>query len=647
MPEFPLNRQTPVRGKVNLFTVATEPPELEGLEEQEKRALIEAARARPEIGRDLGGSGMQFPDLSADPEQHLPVHLRKSWKEAHKKGMAERDLKQSLIRQRAWSLICRCIESGMMVKDALEVADVPTRRHEGWLGRYPEYRAAINKAKAKKKHLKRLDQTELPFALLRKKLFGRDTYPFQQTMIDIIDNAPDGEITMILLPPSVGKTMTLEDYLSIEFGRNHKLRVLYTSETDQLGTNVASVLKARMENEDGEFDAYVNMFGPFYEPTSKQKWQASRFEILGSDCGQRDYSFTSRGFNSQVYSMRADIIIFDDVQTQNTLNQTEKMLAKLRGTFLTRREGGFKGKVIYVGTMIGLDDLPTAMIKERLVLPENLFVMPLLAPDGTSNFEEVIPTSTIPTIIRQQGPQFPIVYQMDTTKSGTVTFTDAIDKIKSSYTIMDWYSHLPHEDIICSITTIDPALEGGNAVMAMSASMTDIWVHDLDLQYDVGKLSKIETVLEQFILQYMSSYLVVESKAFQKALLTSDTLEEMADAYGFTIVPHTTSDNKKDPNFGVASMERMMNAGRLHIPYGDKHSQTIMQPLIHQLQTWRPDIPTRLLEQDTVMALWFGVFWIQQYRRMLRQQNQHQARQHRRKRRDRVPGGKTAYRRIR
>jgi hypothetical protein len=41
------------------------------------------------------------------------------------------------------------------------------------------------------------------------------------------------------------------------------------------------------------------------------------------------------------------------------------------------------------------------------------------------------------------------------------------------------------------------------------------------------------------------------------------------------------------------------------IPDGNDHSRAQFAPLVSQLRAWRATIPTKLLTQDAVMALWF------------------------------------------
>jgi len=495
----------------------------------------------------------------------------------------------------------------------------------------------------------------LPFHILRKRCFGRETFGYQQKIIDIIEDAPMGEVTMILLPPGVGKTMTLEDWLTLELAKDQSLRCMYISETGDLGERTMEVIKSRFENEDGDFNTLTDLFGTLYDEDNGKKWAAREIRMPMADIGNRDYSLRSRGMNSQIYSIRGDIIVLDDIQTMKTIKLTEKYLRDLRRTILTRREGAIEGKVIYIGTRLEIGDLPSVMIEEGVVLPENLFVMPLVNSEGTSNFEDVIATSSLPILIRQMGSEFQGVYQQNPAGGKQNTFKDAVRRVTNRrYTIGTWNeAHLTGsepQEILGRIISIDPALVGGNAILALGYSMTDIWMYDLDFKFDVGKMSYSEDKIEDFVLGYQATDLIIEDKAYQKALFTSERIEQICGTYGVKLHPHTTGSEKHDPVFGVAKMEGPMAFGRIHMPWGDAYSKQTFGPMRDQLQAWRADLPTKSVVQDCVMALWFPFVHIYRQRALLtsmrraEEMKQDSMRRHGVGNRPRgLPGGKTRY----
>lgn len=152
----------------------------------------------------------------------------------------------------------------------------------------------------------------------------------------------------------------------------------------------------------------------------------------------------------------------------------------------------------------------------------------------------------------------------------------------------------------------DPALGGRTGLVAchLGDKLTV-----LDARTDTG-LQRVEEALEtieDFTVKYRPSVVTVEIDAQQKGFANDDRLRAMGLRYGFSIRNHITRGKKMDSVFGVAAMDKHFRRGDIRIPYGDQHTIDRMTPLITQLRAWRPDIQTKHLTQDLVMALWFVV----------------------------------------
>jgi len=152
----------------------------------------------------------------------------------------------------------------------------------------------------------------------------------------------------------------------------------------------------------------------------------------------------------------------------------------------------------------------------------------------------------------------------------------------------------------------DPALGGRTGLVACHLGNR---LTVLDARTDVG-LQRVEEELEaieDFVVKYKPSAVVVEIDAQQKGFANDDRLRAMGLRYGFAIRNHTTRGKKRDETFGVAAMDKHFRKGDIRIPWGDQRTIDRMTPLVTQLRAWRPDIPTKHLTQDLVMALWFVV----------------------------------------
>jgi hypothetical protein len=157
--------------------------------------------------------------------------------------------------------------------------------------------------------------------------------------------------------------------------------------------------------------------------------------------------------------------------------------------------------------------------------------------------------------------------------------------------------------------SIDPALGGGNAVMAVQPTSRKLYVLDCRIDYGLSKTEQQIEILTTMARRYKPSLLIVEYDAQQKALGNDDRLQAVATMLGFQIRPHLTRSAKSiksDPVYHVAAMNQSFIKQEISIPYADEDAKKRMEPLIHQLRMWRPDIPTKKLRQDAVMALWFS-----------------------------------------
>lgn len=166
-----------------------------------------------------------------------------------------------------------------------------------------------------------------------------------------------------------------------------------------------------------------------------------------------------------------------------------------------------------------------------------------------------------------------------------------------------------------TILGVDPALGGGNAIVAASASTEKLLLLDCEERFGFNRTEQQLEMIEQFVVKYRPSVVIIEFDAQQKGLGNDDRMREMAGKYGFVVQPHITRMEKQDPIFGVASMNQSFIRKEISIPWGDQASQDRMRPLVEQLRSWRPPSKTATgarakdPRQDLVMALWFSWRW--------------------------------------
>jgi hypothetical protein len=162
---------------------------------------------------------------------------------------------------------------------------------------------------------------------------------------------------------------------------------------------------------------------------------------------------------------------------------------------------------------------------------------------------------------------------------------------------------------------IDPALGGGEGMVAADLG-ENLTIVDARVDYNLSRTEEQLELIGSFVVKYRPSVVIVEFDSQQKGLGNDERLRALGHRHGFTIRPHLTRNKKMDEVFGVASMDQSFRKGEIRIPYKTQDDKDRMGPLLAQLRAWRPDIATKHLTQDLVMALWFcHLYWFETKRK--------------------------------
>ena len=97
------------------------------------------------------------------------------------------------------------------------------------------------------------------------------------------------------------------------------------------------------------------------------------------------------------------------------------------------------------------------------------------------------------------------------------------------------------------------------------------------------------------------SHWIVEFNAAQMFLLQWDHVKRWIRLYNVEIIPHTTSKNKSDADYGVWTIRHHYEFGRVRLPYKDRtEGKAKTMRLVNELVRY-PNGRT----DDLVMANWF------------------------------------------
>lgn len=521
-----------------------------------------------------------------------------------------------------------------------------------WRSRYPEFAYEVDAARAGSAIDGTSVQWKGDFASYRKRFFDMDSAWFHLEIIDVLENAKPGSITLILLPPGHGKTTVLEDWCNKKLGEDPTHRIGYASEKVDHSKKCLRRIKSRMTNDGGAWE-YVRRFGPF-EPqkgiTSDQPFGSVYFNVRkkgGHD--ERDYNFVALGIGAAVAGSRFDTCILDDIQSVKSIGKTEGILETIRQDFFSRTFGNVPmGRVIIIGTRVGEDDIYQRLMDEvdeasGKPLLDRVIKYPAIRYDydkvlvdevgeqvldahGKAQYEQILlwperyTLADYDNMRRSVGPvAWARNFQQQGLIAGTTTFDDEVLG-HALNELMAWESDIP-EDVKELCFTLDPAVGGQNSVTVQGWAPERCYMLDSQGDWGLTNLSQIATILDVMMTAWKNraradgvhptiTTLVVEHMGFQKSIARDPAILDLQRKFGFAIVEHQTQDNKNDPNIGITGMVYSMYQGQIVLPAAtDVQTEQRIKPAIMEFRAWRPNKRGNKLKQDRVMSFWFG--WLQ------------------------------------
>jgi hypothetical protein len=522
------------------------------------------------------------------------------------------------------ALFLAAIMAGGNIEDGCAAAEVSRSAYWKWRSLYPEFRAKVD--------ANRTDLDDAPahrkiaatkygggFAAFRREFFGHPSPWFHLRIIEALESAVPGEITLITIPPEHGKTTTLEDFCSMKLALDPNFRITVGSEKQQHGRKILRRIKTRMEG-DGPARDFVKQFGPFRAPRgdprrTEQPWAADFFDVYkrgGFD--ERDYSMVALGMGSAVAGTRTDLLLVDDPQSRKSLNQTKEMVQIFRQDWLSRP--GSKGTTVILMTRQGEDDFANAIIEagvvdHHIVLSAFTDTQGFLWPERYSEAEYDIMKRNVGqeawelNYLQIARPQSSIIFTHDTIAKGRNPLRSIADRRPTG-----------------ELVTI--SLDPGYAVAGIAAAVMGIDkldVLDCHKEYNVPGTEGLLQIVEDQCTRYAGDgaqieNLIIETMAFQKGFATDARLLALQQRFGFQIWPHETGMNKYDRDLGIPQIVHALLRGEIEWPWADDEATRVMLgQLEDDMYRWRPGKKGNQLEQDSLMAFWFIFLRWKLYRR--------------------------------
>jgi hypothetical protein len=504
------------------------------------------------------------------------------------------------------------------------------RTYQSWRQTDPNFRRKVDAIRASRNGID-LPGDQTDFATFRKQYLGLDSYAHHLKIVEVLETIEPGEIALINVYPEAGKTTLLEDKACHILSHEPNTRIVFLSQSSGLGRKSLGRIKQRM-TDSRNFGEFIARYGPFYVDSQERDgkpWAADYITVFNSDHDERDYSIETRAISSAAYGQRIDYLIVDDVISDQNVAQSEKIMHTIRQTYFTR---GMNMKIIIIGTRIRSGDLYEQMLDADLI--DHHVTIPCIQGDGVLTCPEMwsskepdeyaskvemrdSATKNVERKRRQVGETvWWTSYQQTPHVAGLATFTeDMVDAAKDTLRSItrDWRQDTDPAGISgVVVTSLDPALGGGNALVTAAHLGNELRIMDAIVTYGLARTEDILLQIREHALLYRPVLLIIEDAAFQKGLVYDDRLRRMGHELGFRVVPHQSSRAKHDPMLGVATMAGSMLRGEISVPWGNDLARARMEPLCAQLRAWRPNMSGRELTQDIVMAMWFNwKYWME------------------------------------
>ena len=431
-------------------------------------------------------------------------------------------------------------------------------------------------------------------------------------------------------------TTLLADTVIADLCADPNMRRALISEGQDFASKLMARIQRRLTFDGGEPSMLMQHFGPFTPPPTdrSKRWNSTEFTLLQSDHDEQDPSVVSVGVGSNIRGARWDAVDLDDVQSLKSQNKTKWLLEVFRGDIVTRP--GRHGRIRITGSRVARGDFYEEL--ERLELIDELVVIPALdlaRPVGQqSYFPRQFDADGI-AVVNEKGEQlgwsdddlaqrrqkvgedmWSRVYMMRP-QSDFAAMVSAQDIANAT----DQGRHVgaPPPNSVGTIASLDPSLSAHAAFTFCGYDADHLYVMDVWDRMRLNTNQNLHAEIRAGTRKYRPDWWVIENNTLQKGYLTDDVFLKLRDEYGFQAVGHHTGSNKTSLDLAQLSVPTMIDAivrGEIRFP-SVTENDTDFAMLFDQLIAWRPDIPTRRLTQDLVMALWFAYLRWRQLRQVI------------------------------
>lgn len=512
-------------------------------------------------------------------------------------------------------------------------------------------------------------RSDIGFAEFSERYLGTKVWPHMQNVVDLLEGREPGWLQegmiyepgtaglsrlLVNVPPNHAKSMTVTiNYVTYRVAKDPNINVLVVSKTQEQAKKFLYAIKQRLTH-----PRYADLqvaFGPVdgYKATADQ-WAANKIYLGGDarDSGEKDPTIEALGMGGQIYGSRANLIVLDDVVTLSNAGEWPKQQDWIRQEVASRLPPG-GGQLLVVGTRVAPVDLYKELRNPEHYtdgkIPWTYLAMPavLRYASDPRDWETLWPLCDIPlsegdepdeaglferwsgprlnAVRNEVGPgKWSLVYQnLDVAEDAIfdpVCVRGAVNGMRKPGALVSGAAGHPADSQgFYRVIGIDPAMAGDTAAVAYAVDRRTQKRYVMDVHVMTAPTpAAIRELIRSWADVYRPHTVIVESNAFQLFLTQDEEIRSFLASRGIAYRPHHTSNNKQDPEFGVASLaplfgtktkkdnqETVKHSGDNLIELPDQSRSEHVKKLVEQLITWQPGVSGKNLKMDTVMALWF------------------------------------------
>lgn len=423
----------------------------------------------------------------------------------------------------------------------------------------------------------------------------------------------DNKKMMMMAPRSHAKSSIFSvAYPLWMIGKNPNIRIVIVSSTQSQSQSFLREITSNMENN----ERYKNVFGNRV-PSMPDKWTSSEIIVDRDNVNLKDPTVSATSIGGMVLSRRADIIVCDDILSQEntrTSDQREKVREWFFNVLLPVLEP--YGKLIVIGTAWNEEDLYHQLMGDTTFDVRKRYD----AEEDTMFGEESMWPSRWPLeVLHERKESMGSSAYNQAYRNIVYSAEDAVFKV-------EWTNHAkqrgenrrllksfeyPKWDMgkVRISMGVDLAISKKEGSDYTAIAVVAQVVKDgtkIPLWLEEEKYSPAETrerIIEVYEL-FGPQVVIVENNAYQEALR-----QDLADTTSMPIRGYTTGGEKFDPDIGINSLAVEFENGKWILPYDsdDGHTVSMVDSLVDGMLRF-PSGHTR----DILMAAWFANTGIRQ-----------------------------------